>query len=228
MNLALFDLDETIVANDTSYEWIDWLITHNIAEKSLQEKNKQLMEEYYTGKVDIRQQIELSLQPVRGTNKKIVDLLVNTFIEQVVVKHIFPAAIERINWHREQGDYLVMISASSNHLVEPIGRYLKFDKAFGIEAEQVLFHNPFSQQEEQVYNGETTGIPTFQAGKVSCIEHWLKTVPEIKNKIEQIYAYSDSMNDLFLLDFADQAFVINPNSELKALAQSKNWQICEW
>lgn len=217
--VAYFDLDETITAEDCTTLWIKWLVSQGIADKSLIADDARLLAQYYSGNVRIEEYISVGIKPFIGL--PYADLLaeVRRFITAQLQQVIYPQAREKILWHKARGDTLVLISASAEHLVNEIGSVLNMDYAFGI---------PLVIDKSNLVTGKTRGILTFQAGKVTRLEDWLKEEELAGRTYQESYAYSDSMNDRYLLDFADNAYVINPKTELMALATRNQWTIYDW
>lgn len=223
MEIAYFDLDETIVAMDSTTLWFSWLVKQGLATEAIVKEDERLLGLYHQGRVDIAEYIELSLLPIKGMGVSKVTELVSQFIQEEIQSRIYPEAIAKLVWHQKRGDHIVLISASSEHLVKPIGAYLGVDVSFGVEAETYL-----DAEQQQCYSGKIIGEPTFKEGKVKKILAYLAENRAYLPSNLKSYAYSDSMNDRFLLEFADQSYVINPNETLKQLALEKGWISLYW
>ncbi|QIZ46275.1 HAD family hydrolase [Dickeya zeae] len=216
MDLALFDLDETLICADSTGLWLRWLESQGFAGKELLQREKHLMQSYYQGTLAIEDYMYLSLSPLIGLTTETVSGWIERFIQRDILPRLYPAAREQMAWHRQRGDTLVVISASGEHLVGPIARHLGADHALAIGV----------TLEDGRFTGDIHGVPTYQHGKVTRIREWL--TQRDAEPFGQLYGYSDSLNDRAMLEFVDQAYVVNPVPELAELAQEKGWRICRW
>lgn len=212
---VVFDLDGTIIDIDSAQAWLSFLIEQNVA-NALQtnEVCSELMTLYDSGLMDMSQYMAAWLLPLNGINLHELALLTDRFVKQVIEPKIYPDAISTIRWHQAQGHHVAIISASPEIIVKPIATYLNVEQAMGIRVEQ---RNKTISQ---------IALPpfTFKEGKVTVTKQWLQKI----NLTELNYAYSDSINDLALLEFASLATCINPCKNLNALAQKNNWPVQNW
>ncbi|MBX9444524.1 HAD family hydrolase [Dickeya chrysanthemi] len=216
MDLALFDLDETLICADSTGLWLRWLEAEGFAGKELLQREQHLMQSYYQGTLAIEDYMYLSLSPLIGLEAETVSTWIERFIQRDILPRLYPQAREHMDWHRQRGDTLVVISASGEHLVQPIARHLGADHALAIGV----------TLKDGRFTGDIHGVPTYQHGKVTCIREWL--AHRDGEPFGRLYGYSDSLNDRAMLEFVDQAYVVNPSPELAALAQEKDWRICRW
>ncbi|WP_127350801.1 HAD family hydrolase [Dickeya fangzhongdai] len=216
MDLALFDLDETLICADSTGLWLRWLESQGFAGKELLQQEQHLMQRYYQGTLAIEDYMYLSLSPLIGLSAETVSGWVDRFIRRDILPRLYPAARKRMDWHRQRGDTLIIISASGEHLVQPIAHHLGADHALAIGV----------TLEDGRFTGDIYGMPTYQHGKVIRIREWL--AQRDGEPFDQLHGYSDSLNDQAMLEFVDQAYAINPAPELAALAQEKGWRICRW
>ncbi|NKI73236.1 HAD family hydrolase [Dickeya sp. CFBP 2040] len=216
MDLALFDLDETLICADSTGLWLRWLESQGFASSELLQQEHHLMQRYYQGTLAIEEYMHLALSPLIGLYAETVSSWVDRFIRRDILPRLYPAARERMDWHRQRGDALLIISASGEHLVRPIACHLGADHALAIGV----------TLEDGRFTGDIHGVPTYQQGKVLRIREWL--AQRDGDPFDHIHGYSDSLNDRAMLEFVDQAYVINPAPELAALAQQNGWQICHW
>ncbi|SET62921.1 HAD family hydrolase [Thorsellia anophelis] len=224
MEIAYFDLDETIVSVDSTTLWLAWLVKQNLATETLLKEDERLLALYYEGRVDITQYIELSLLPIKGMDTEQVNTLVTQFVLEEIKPKLYVEALAKLEWHKKRGDHIVIISASSEHIVKPIAEFLGASVSFGVENE-ILYDKESNQQ---IYTGKIMGEPTFKEGKVKKILAYLANKKHELPSNLRSYAYSDSINDRFLLEFADHSYVINPNETLKQLATAKGWTVLYW
>ncbi|CCG86764.1 HAD family hydrolase [Erwinia piriflorinigrans] len=214
MDLALFDLDETLISEDSTGLWLRWLVSQGFAPAALLEQERLLMEQYYRGSLSMEEYMQITLSPLVGKGMLTVQGWVRRFIQRDILPRVYPAARERLHWHQQRGDTVMIISASGEHLVSPIAQQLGAHGALAIGVEIL----------DDRYSGQTYGTMTYQQGKVTRLKDWLAW----QKPFEQTWAYSDSINDLPMLEHADRAYVINPQAKLDLLAQQRGWDVCHW
>lgn len=215
MKLAIFDLDETLVAGDTASLWLEFLVRRKLAPAEVLEQERNLMAAYYQGRMDMDAYMALTLAPIRHWQQQDLAPVVDEFIQQDVVPLIYPEARARLAWHRSQGHEIVIISATGEHLVKPIARRLGVSHAIGIMLERC----------DGVYTGRPRGVYSYQEGKLVRLQEWLEQ--QALSPVHS-YGYSDSLNDLPLLEFVDTPFAINPGDHLARLARERHWTCLEW
>ncbi|WP_145484767.1 HAD family hydrolase [Yersinia aldovae] len=216
MDLALFDLDETLISDDCSGLWMRWLVDEGYAPIELAEQEQRLMKQYYRGQLSMSCYMESTLSPLAGRDTTEVAAWVERFIERDILPRIYPQARKQLAWHRKRGDYIVIISASGEHLVTPIARHLAANTALSIGV----------TVKDNRYTGQIYGTLTYREGKVERLKQWLSASPQLA--FQHTYGYSDSINDRPLLEYVDHAVVINPSTELVDLAILQDWDIYHW
>ncbi|MCZ4058855.1 HAD-IB family hydrolase [Pantoea sp. LMR881] len=216
MDLVLFDLDETLICDDSTSLWLRWLVSQGFAPSSLIDEEQALMAQYYAGTLSIEEYMNTTLAPLAGMATLTVEGWVRRFIHRDIMPRVFPAARERIQWHQQRGDKVMIISASGEHLVVPIAERLGVCGALAIGVEVV----------NDRYSGLTYGTMTYKEGKVTRLADWRSL--QQGEPFERTWVYSDSMNDLPLLEQADHAHVINPDALLHQEAMSRGWEVCRW
>ncbi|TQI79853.1 HAD superfamily hydrolase (TIGR01490 family) [Serratia fonticola] len=216
MDLALFDLDETLIDDDSASLWIRWLVSEGFAPAELAQQEQLLMQSYYQGKLSMEDYMRATLAPLVGLNTQTVAGWVQRYIRRDILPRVYPQARERLLWHRERGDCILVISATGEHLVAPIAEQLGADAALAIGVEVA----------EGRFTGNTYGTMTYQQGKVIRLQQWLHQHPELE--FAHSHGYSDSINDKAMLAYVDSATVINPDSDLAALAMQQGWEVCRW
>ncbi|WP_192458170.1 HAD family hydrolase [Musicola keenii] len=216
MDLALFDLDETLICADSTGLWLRWLVAQEVASPALLQQERELMKAYYQGTMSMDAYMQLTLSPLVGVAADTVAGWAERFIRQEILPRVYPQAREAMAWHRQRGDIIVVISASGEHLVAPIARHLDADLALAIGV----------TLDAQRFTGAIHGTPTYRQGKVTRVQEWLESRPGAP--FQRTHGYSDSMNDRALLEFVDHASVINPDETLTVLAQEHGWRICRW
>ncbi|MBD8107301.1 HAD family hydrolase [Erwinia persicina] len=216
MDLALFDLDETLICEDSTGLWLRWLVAQGFAPAGLIDEERALMEQYYQGTLSMEEYMHTTLSPLNGMAASTVSGWIRRFIQRDILPRVYPAARERMAWHRQRGDTILVISASGEHLVAPIAEQLGACGALAIGVEVI----------DDRYSGQIYGTLTYKEGKVARIKEWQaaqKAAP-----FSHSWAYSDSINDVAMLEYADRAAVINPAAALERLAQQHGWDICHW
>ncbi|AJR06116.1 HAD family hydrolase [Photobacterium gaetbulicola] len=213
--LAIFDLDETLIAADSASLWSAYLVSKGIAPASLLLEEKAMMEAYAKGQMDMDAYMQTTLKPMVGMDEITIDMLVNEFIEQHIKPALYQDAVNRITWHKRRGDTVLVISATGEHLVKPIANLLGADDAIAINLEHI----------DGKFTGKTTGILSYQYGKVIRMKAWLE---QQDTAFKGSYGYSDSINDLPLLDAVDRPFAVNPDPALALHAQMNEWTIMDW
>ncbi len=213
MSLALFDLDNTLIAGDSDYEWGRWLVDKNKVDKAYyQQMNDGFFRDYQTGTLDIYAYLEFALAPLAQIEPAELASLHQAFMEQIIGPLWLPGAEKLLAKHRDQGDQLVIISATNRFIIEPICRKLGVEEIIATEPEIINGR----------YTGKVAGVPSYQQGKVERLLDWLKDRHE---SLEGSYFYSDSINDLPLLKLVDHAIAVDPDSKLTAEAEALGWPI---
>lgn len=213
MGLAIFDLDNTLLAGDSDYAWGQFLIAKGIVERAQYEQaNRYFYEQYAAGTLDIDEFAAFAYRPL-ATNR-MEDLLQwrETFLEESIKPIILPQGRALIQAHRNQGDPCVIITATNRFITEPIAREL------GVP--HLLATNP------TVINGRfqasIAGTPCFQEGKVKRLQQWLD---EQRLELTASTFYSDSRNDLPLLETVTYPVAVDPDPVLKAHAEARGWPV---
>ncbi|MDO6705945.1 HAD family phosphatase [Photobacterium sp. 1_MG-2023] len=214
-NLAIFDLDETLIAADSASLWVSFIVEKGLADERLIAQERALMKDYAKGSMDMQAYMAATLAPIAG--KAINDLapLIAEFVETRIEPAIYPDAIERIAWHKKRGDRVIIISATGEHLVKPIAEHLGVDDSLAIKLESI----------NGIYTGSTTGVLSYREGKVTRLEDWLQTQ---QTSFSSLYCYTDSINDLPLLQAVEHPFAVNPDPTLALHAQMQEWTMMDW
>ena len=212
MALSLFDLDNTLLAGDSDYEWGRFLVTKGLVDEAYYEaENNRFYEQYKQGTLNIYEFSAFSFQPLAERSMEELEQLHKEFMEQIIRPMIGERAQALVDEHKEQGDLVMVITATNSFITKPIVQ------AFGIEhllaTEPKIINNR--------YTTEIDGTPCFHEGKVQRLESWLT---ENNMSLQDSCFYSDSINDLPLLEKVDRPVAVNPDEKLAALAQQKNWE----
>ncbi|HAD10138.1 MAG TPA: HAD-IB family hydrolase [Porticoccaceae bacterium] len=213
MSLALFDLDNTLIAGDSDYEWGKWLVHQNkVDAHHYQCMNEHFYQQYQAGELDIFAYLEFALAPLASIDPAELQALQTDFMAEIIQPMWLPRAEQLLSRHRQQGDNLVIISATNRFIVEPICRKLGVREIIATEPEMC----------DGRYTGKVRGIPSYREGKVERLEAWLVGRPDT---LEGSYFYSDSLNDLALLQTVDHPVAVDPDPQLKAEAEACGWPI---
>ena len=216
MNLAIFDLDNTLLDGDSDYNWGLFLVQGGLVDqKSHEASNKKFYADYNAGKLDIYEFTEFQFRFFKNNPRKLLDKLVARYIEEVAESMITKKARNLVSEHRNSGDKLLIITATNSYITKPIGNLLGIDNLIGTDLEEV----------DGEFTGKVRGIPSFKEGKVDRLNLWLKQKKLTFEGFERIFFYSDSRNDLPLLRIVSDPVVANPDTELKKEATKNKWPI---
>jgi len=213
VSLAIFDLDNTLIADDSDYLWGQFLVDQGIVDKNLYESaNAKFYDDYKQGTLDIVEFLRFSLQPLADNDPDQLYQWRTQFIEEAIKPLMLKSAQQLIAKHKDRGDTLLVITATNRFVTEPIVRL------YGIE-------NLLATTPEFIngrYTGGFNGIPCFQEGKVKLLDAWLKDSTET---MQDSWFYSDSHNDLPLLKLVDNPVAVDPDEKLTEFASASNWPI---
>ncbi|MET4696526.1 HAD family hydrolase [Endozoicomonas lisbonensis] len=214
MALAIFDLDNTLIANDSDYLWGEFVCEQELVDVETYRKgNAYFHQQYEQASLDIYEYLNFALEPLTRYSMDELKQYHELFMDQ----HIRPIMLEKarilLQKHRNRGDHLMIITATNRFVVEPIADEFGVDTLLAIELE--IKNNR--------YTGKVTGTPTFQDGKVTRLQEWLTENPGFS--MEGSYFYSDSKNDLPLLQKVDFPFAVNPDPELEKTARENDWPV---
>jgi HAD superfamily hydrolase (TIGR01490 family) len=213
MSLAIFDLDNTLIADDSDYLWGQFLVDKGIVNKEHYEQaNARFYEDYKQGTLDIEEFLQFSLKPLADNKPDQLFRWRDQFIQEIIQPILLQPAIDLVNKHKAKNDTLMVITATNRFITEPIVKLYGIDNLLATTPE--FINNQFT--------GQFEGIPCFQEGKVKLLEQWLQNSGE---SLENSWFYSDSHNDLPLLNLVDNPIAVNPDDELEIFANDKGWPI---
>lgn len=218
MQLALFDLDNTLLDLDSDHEWGEFLIAQGLVnEKAHRAQNDQFFADYQSGTLDAVAYNEFVFQFFVNKKQEELQALHDVYMQSVILSAMRPQGIAAIEKHRQAGHEVVIITATNRFVTAPIAY------AFGVK--HLIASNPEIINGE--YTGKLDGEPCFQAGKLHHLQAWLATHKKPEEPLES-WGYSDSFNDLPLLNFADHAIVVTPDKRLHAHALDHHWAVEDW
>ncbi len=213
MNLAIFDLDNTLIGGDSDYLWGEFLVEKNLVDAELyKHENQRFYDEYKAGTLDINEFLEFSLAPLSQYSMEQLNELHQQFMNSKIISIWLTKAEALLEKHRKQNDFLLIITATNHFVTFPIARKLDVDDIIATMPEQI----------NQRYTGKVSGIPCFQQGKVERLEQWLK---DKKYSLDGSYFYSDSYNDLPLLLEVNHPIAVDPDEKLQQHALENNWSV---
>jgi HAD superfamily hydrolase (TIGR01490 family) len=217
MNLALFDLDHTLIPLDSDYEWGQFLVRIGAVDAdAFAKRNAAFFAQYQAGTLDPVEYLEFALGTLAQFPRKQLDEWHLQFMEEVIQPAVLPVARDLVKRHQDADDLAVIITATNKFVTAPIA------KAFGVT-------NLIAAEPELTPDGDITGklvgIPTSGPGKVIHTNEWLAARGKSLSSFARSYFYSDSQNDIPLLSSVTNPVATNPNALLKAHAQAQGWPL---
>jgi HAD superfamily hydrolase (TIGR01490 family) len=215
-NLALFDLDNTLLAGDSDYNWSLFLISEGLLdEKTHHDRNEQFYLDYKNGCLDIYAFLKFQLQPLSQHPKKFLDELHVKYMDKVIRPMMTQKAQDLVNQHKDAGDLCLVITATNSFVTKPIASAYGIEHLIGTDPEMV----------DGEFTGAVSGVPSFQEGKVTRLNQWLAERAKTLNDFNVSYFYSDSHNDLPLLKLVTHPVAVDADPQLKAFADERGWPV---
>jgi HAD superfamily hydrolase (TIGR01490 family) len=216
MAIAIFDLDETLIDGNSPSLWTEHLASLGWLDRdSFVPRERELVAGYAAGEVSIEDYFAHTLQPLVGRTPDEAAHIVGPFVEDVIEPLIFSDAMRCIASHRAAGDRILIISATQTFLVQAIAERLGVDDVIGTDL----------QLQHGFYSGAVDGIAAAREGKVMRLRAWLI---EQNLSLDGAHFYSDSLNDLPLLEYVEHPHAVNPDPVLRAYAEQAGWDILNW
>ena len=216
MNLALFDLDNTLLCGDSDYEWAQFLIDRGILERDTYEaENLRFYEQYKAGTLDIYEFLDFQLAPLARHTAEQLARWHQEFMRERILPIVLEKGRELVRAHRLNGDLCAIVTATNSFVTSPIAREFGIDHLLATEPE-------FSDGR---YTGKPAGIPCFQQGKVTRLNAWLEARHTPLDSFGQSSFYSDSRNDLPLLEAVTRPVAVDPDPTLAEIARSRAWPV---
>ena len=215
-NLAIFDLDNTILNGDSDYSWINFLIEKGFVDKDEYErKNKYFYDQYYQGKLNYDEWAEFALTTIKGKKPEEIEDILSKFLSEIIEPMINIYALKLLHDHTHNNDIMLLASATNSVIVEPIAKRLGFKNVVSTEVEII----------DEIYTGKVLGIPALSEGKLIKVKEWM-----LQNRIESFdntSFYSDSINDLPLLAVVSKPVAVNPDDMLRKECRKRSWEIID-
>lgn len=211
MALAIFDLDHTLIAGDSDHAWGEYLVANHLVDTaSYQQKNDYFYQQYQQDKLDIVEYLEFALKPLAEQDMATLQRWHADFMDCKIRPLLQPKAKALLQQHRDQGDTLLIITSTNTFVAGPICELHGVDDYIGSEPEI----------RDGRYTGKVAGIPSYREGKITRLNEWLA---QHQVSLTGSYGYSDSINDLALLQAVDNPFVVDGDDKLSAHAAQQGW-----
>ena len=206
MALVVFDLDETLIGIDSDHAWGEYIVDANIVDAAdHRQKNQAFYEDYKRGELDIDAYMQFSCGVLASHDEAFLIAHRETFVKERIQPYLLPKAATLIQKHRDAGDLIVVVTATIEFVTAPIVKLLGIEHLVA----------PMPEKIGGQYTGQLSGVASFGAGKVTRLKQWLQENPA---SMQGSYFYSDSINDLPLLNLVDNPFAVDPDDRLRQLA----------
>lgn len=213
MQLAIFDLDNTLIGGDSDYLWGEYLCEHGyIDSEGHRDAHRRYYEDYHAGRLDIDDFLRFQLKPLADNSLENLECWRRDYMAKKIEPILLPKARQLIEDHRRRGHTLLIITATNRFITEPIAAALGIDNLVATEPRFVAGR----------YTGEVEGIPSYREGKVQRMHDWLAAHGAAS--CEQWF-YSDSHNDIPLLNEVDHPVAVDPDDTLREFAETMGWPV---
>jgi HAD superfamily hydrolase (TIGR01490 family) len=213
MTLAIFDLDNTLIADDSDYLWGKFLVDQGIVDKTTYEQiNAQFYEDYQQGNLDMIAFLRFALKPLADHSIDQLHRWREQFLAEIIQPILLKKAQDLVEKHRALGHTLLVITATNRFITAPIVEIYGIDNLIATTPELI----------DGRYTGEIINVPCFQGGKVTLLNEWLEKTGET---LAGSYFYSDSHNDLPLLQLVENPIAVDPDEKLRTFATAQGWKM---
>ncbi len=213
MTLAIFDLDNTLIGGDSDHLWGRFVCEQGLVDgDDFGVRNEQFYRDYERGELDIDAYLRFALGPIAGQSPETLADWHARFMRDCIEPILLPRAASLLEDHRSRGHELLIITATNRFITAPIAARLGVEELLAAEGEIV----------DGRYTGAPAGIPTYREGKVTRLEQWLA---ERGGTLDGAWFYSDSHNDLPLLERVDNPVAVDPDDTLRAIAAERGWPV---
>lgn len=217
MNLTLFDLDETLLPLDSDHAWGEFVIRLGwVDEQAFRRRNDEFFAQYKAGALDIHAYIAFATEPLRARGPQAAAAAHAQFMREVVEPALRPQALALVREHHQRGDLVALVTATNDFVTAPIASALGIATLIAVRLER----GPGG-----TITGRIAGTPSYREGKVTRVGEWLAESGRGWGDFERISVYSDSPNDLPLLERASDPVATNPSPALEAVARERGWRI---
>ena len=216
--LTLFDLDHTLLPLDSDYEWGEFTIRIGWNDPvEFARRNAEFYAHYQAGTLDVHDYVRFAIDAVRLRGPEAAAQAHDQFMREVIAPALRPEALQLVRQHQQAGDTVLIVTATNEFVTRPIAQALGVPELLAMQ---------LARDEAGWFTGEIDGIPTMREGKVQRMEHWLAERQLSWGDVESTF-YSDSMNDVPLLEKVDHPVATNPDARLRTLAQERGWRILD-
>ncbi|HSD41708.1 MAG TPA: HAD family hydrolase [Burkholderiales bacterium] len=216
MDLVLFDLDNTLLAGDSDYEWAQFLVDRGVLDRATYEAaNDRFYEQYKAGALDIYEFLDFQLAPLARHPRAQLDAWLAEFMDAKIRPMIGRPARDLVAGHLAAGSLCAIVTATNSFVTGPIAR------EFGVA--HLIATEP--EARDGAFTGKVAGVPSFRAGKVTRLEQWLSAMGQALERFDATWFYSDSHNDLPLLELVERPIAVDPDDRLRNLAAARGWPI---
>ncbi len=219
MNLALFDLDGTLLQGDSDHAFGEFLIRLGWADgDAYRRRNDAFFQQYQQGRLDIAAYVEFCTAPWRGRDAAELAAASARFTDEVAARALHPAALALVRRHRDAGDELAIVTATNDFITRPIAAL------FGVGT---LIATELERDASGRVTGAIHGVPAFRDGKIVRVQQWLAGAGRTLADFERCSFYSDSSNDLPLLEHVSHPVATNPGPSLRSVALQRGWPVLD-
>ena len=216
MQLALFDLDNTLLSGDSDFEWAQFLITKGVLDPEVHAaRNEYFYAQYKAGTLDIHEFLDFQLLPLARHPRTQLDAWHAEFMDRHIRPLISDNARELVNRHLDNGDLCALVTATNSFVTGPICLEFRIPHLIAT----------IPAQENGQFTGKPRGLPSFREGKITRVETWLESMGFWWSNFERSWFYSDSLNDLPLLSHVSDPVAVDPDNTLRSHAQAAGWPI---
>ena len=216
MELVLFDLDNTLLAGDSDFEWAQYLISRGVLDREVYEaRNQDFYEQYKAGTLDIHEFLDFQLKPLSRHPRRELDAWHADFMARHILPMVTEQGRELVRRHQAEGALTAIVTATNSFVTAPIAR------AFGIE--HLIATEPERANGE--FTGCVSGTPSFREGKIARVEAWLESLGLWWGSFTRSTFYSDSVNDLPLLERVSDPIAVDPDEILRGHAEKHGWPV---
>ena len=212
-NLAIFDLDNTILNGDSDYSMINYLVDINLLDEVAKLRNDEFIQDYQQGQLDFNQYTNFALKPYVGKTSDEINEIMLPFVETIIEPMINIFALKLIHDHHDKGHTILLASATNELIVKPIAQRLDIQNVIGTKVEF----------EDQKCTGEFIPPSALGAGKLKLVESWMQA--HQYDDFSGVTFYSDSINDLPLMEVVEFPKAVNPDIKLEAIANERDWEV---
>ncbi|WP_280549406.1 HAD family hydrolase [Halomonas sp. 11-S5] len=213
MSLAIFDLDNTLLSTDSDHAWGEFLLEQGAVDPvAYREANDRFLADYEAGTLDIHAFLAVALRPLAEHSPEQLAAWHQQFMASKIEPHVLSKGEELVARHRARGDTLLIVTATNRFITGPIAERLGIDELIAVEPEV----------SDGRYTGRATGIPSYREGKVERLDAWLV---DKDLTLDDSWFYSDSHNDLALLERVEHPVAVDPDPSLREVAKARGWKI---